>query len=77
MDVELTRKRESQQAFVFGRIFVPRRFLGCGAAGAGLFMVIAVFNAFIGDGGFTDDCTETADAGRSPHPQLRSIDSGV
>src|SRR5580698_6520127 len=25
---------------------------------------------FIGDGGFTDDCTRTADAGGSPHSQL-------
>jgi hypothetical protein len=32
------------------------------------------FGAFIVDGGFTDDFTETADAGRSPYPQLRSFD---
>ncbi len=39
--------------------------------------MIVAFDVVIGDGGFTDDCTQTANAGGSPHSQLRADDRGM
>src|ERR1017187_4439892 len=41
---------------------------------AGAFLLVAISDLVVGEGDFTDDFTETAHAGGSPHPQLRSGD---
>jgi hypothetical protein len=74
MSVELSRERQyvraasSQVAFEVAPGVVLRQARG---------VPVAVCDLVIGEGGFTDDFTETADAGGSPHSQLCSLDRGL
>src|ERR1035441_8603628 len=73
--VELSRERHFERLSSSDRLFVlgQRR----AASDAQPCCISRFFGCFIGRGGFTDDFTQTANAGRSPHSQLCADDGGL